>query len=599
MRSLFQLLRDSPQRSRLVLLGLIAVLAAMLGFVTFTPRQVKPWIVAGAYYYIFAVFALFSFYAWKLLRSRRAVWIGWLRHPGWAGAVLLTATAFTLWADPFEHKVLFDEFVLQATAQHFHDTKEFGAVVRAYDIAGTWLAIDSFMDKRPYFFVFLVSLLHDLTGFRLANIFIVNVMLTPVFLALAYWLGRELTSRGPALFAVGLLATLPLLAQNATGAGMELHNLAMIALVCVLATLYLRAPDEDRLAALVLGTVLLAQSRYESVIFVLPAAFVIVAGWRRVGRVLLPWPALIAPLLFVPYAWHNRVLSASPVLWQLKSGQTSRFGLGYLRENLEGAWIFFFNRTPALANSFYLSVLGGLGLGWALWRGWRWWRRSVEPSTPSALVLAVFGAMIAGNLGLLMFYYWSRLDEVIASRFALPMCFLLALFAALLLEGLGAWRALALRLAALGLIAWLFVGALPAMAYRAYTEDNLVMHEVNWQHDILVRRPGSVLFLSNSSTIPFVLWRIPTILISVGAMRGSQIAYHMREGTFKEVIVAQALRPTTTEGDRGIDPDDLLPASFHLEPVVEKRFGGRWVRLSRIVSIDEAPVGKPAIVATP
>jgi hypothetical protein len=39
----------------------------------------------------------------------------------------------------------------------------------------------------------------------------------------------------------------------------------------------------------------------------------------------------------------------------------------------------------------------------------------------------------------------------------------------------------------------------------------------------------------------------------------------------------------------GVDPEDLLPPSFHLEVIAEKRFGGRLDRLSRIVSIDPAP----------
>ena len=33
------------------------------------------------------------------------------------------------------------------------------------------------------------------------------------------------------------------------------------------------------------------------------------------------------------------------------------------------------------------------------------------------------------------------------------------------------------------------------------------MQEVEWEHEQLARRPGSLLFISNKSTIPFVLWR--------------------------------------------------------------------------------------------
>src|SRR6185436_5544424 len=95
-----------------------------------------------------------------------------------------------------------------------------------------------------------------------------------------------------------------------------------------------------------------------------PVALVIVAGWLRGGRVLLPWTVVFAPLLLVPYAWHKRVVDATPLLWQLGEGQSARFGLQYLQGNIEGAWKFFFNFGVTLANSWYLSALGVLALGW-------------------------------------------------------------------------------------------------------------------------------------------------------------------------------------------------------------------------------------------
>ncbi len=603
-RSLLQLLREPALRTRWLLLALAGALAFGVGFVLVSPRTAEPLIVAGGYYYIMAVFGAFVYFFGRVLAARASVWRGWLRRPGWVGFALVVATAVTLWIDPFKHKVLFDEYVLQGTARHMHATKEIGTVIRAYELAGTWVPIDTFLDKRPYFFTFLVSLVHDLTGYRVANIFLVNAALTPVFLGLVYWLGWTLTGRrGPALLAIALLATMPLLAQQASGAGMELHNLTMLVLVMALATLYLRAPDPDRLAALVLGAILLSQSRYESVIFVAPTALVIVLGWQRLQRdgnvsvnSILPWPVLIAPLLLIPYAWHNRILSATPLLWQLHEGQTSRFALSYLPGNLEGAWSFFFNLGPALANSWILSALGVLGFGWFLGRAWRW-SRAPQLVSPIVTVMLAFGLFIAGNLAMLMFYYWSRLDDVIASRFALPMCVLLALLAAALVRDLdappsrlGRWlaqhRVSFLGLAGTAAAAWFLVFAAPAISRKLYTNQNLVMQELDWEHEMILSRPGPVLLLSNKSSIPFVLWQIPTLINGVGRQRGEQIAYHLHEGTFKEVIVAQALRPTSKDGEMGIDPEDLMPPGFHLEPIAQKRFGGRWARLSRLVSID-------------
>ncbi len=595
-RSLLKLLQAAPDKRRLGLFVLCGVLAVVAGFVLVNARLAEQLITYGGYYYVFGLFALFVVYSWRVATPRWEVVLGWIRRPGWPGVVILAATAFALFCDPFRHKVLFDEYVLQGTALHMHTTKEVGTVIRAYEIAGSWTPIDTFLDKRPYFFAFLVSLMHDLTGYRIANMFILNAVLTPLLFALVYWLGRQVAGRGAAMLAVGLIATMPLIGQNSTGAGMELHNLVMLALVMALAMLWLRRPDEDRLSLLVIGTVLLAQSRYESAVFVASAGAVIVLGWLRAGRIFLSWPAVLAPLLLVPRVWHNRFLDASPLLWQLHEGQTARFSFGYLPGNLEGAWGFFFNFGPTLANSWYLSLLGVLGLGLFLWAAWRWVRtQDRAPLSPALATLLWFGAGIVGNLAMIMFYYWSRLDDTMASRFALPMCLLLAIAAAWGLDWSQVRWPQALRVAAGGLGVWLLAWDFPTIAQRLYTSQNLVMQEVEWEHEQLLKRPGSVLYISNKSTIPFVLWRVPTIINGVGRQRAAQISYHLREKTFDEVIISQSLRPTTAQGDMGVEPDDLMPESYHLEPFAEKRFGGRHIRMSRLVSIDEKPADpKPA-----
>lgn len=595
-RSLIELLRDPAVRLRLLLLVLSCTLAVALGWIVVTPSVASTLIKHTGYYYILGVFVAFLFFAGRVIRQRSSVCDGWIRRPGVVGLVLLVGTVFVVCADPLEHKILFDEYVLQSTAWHMHATKAIGTAFRAYDFEGTWAAIDAFVDKRPYFFAFLLSVLHDATGFRLANVFVLNIALTPVFLALVYWLGRTFTGRrGPALLAVGLLAALPLLAQQSTGAGMELHNLTMLALTMVLAVLYLRAPDNERLAALVLGAVLLSQSRYESVLFVVPVAVIVVFGWLRAKRVLLSWPVLIAPLLLLPYVWQSRVVTASPILWQLREGETSRFAWRYFEGNIAGAWNFFFNTKPMLANSWWLSALGCAGLVWAMYAAVRNRRHPFADWSPAAIAITGFGIGICANLGLLMFYYWSRLDEVIASRFALPMYLLFALVAAGLVNALDQRRWAATKFAAIGLGVWLLGWGMPAYATRLYTTLNLVMHELNWEKDVLAARRGPLLMVTNKSTIPFVLWRISAINPPIARLRQADIAWHMRERTFREVLVSQALRPTTIEGKLGIDPEDLLPDSYHLETVAEKRFGARWIRISRVVRIDATPQTPPGV----
>jgi hypothetical protein len=586
------LVAGSPQRPRLLLFLLCGVLALAAGYLLVGPIAAGHLIIGWGYYYVLGVFSAFAFYALRVLRERRQVWAGWLRRPGWAGAALAGGLVFAVWSEPFKHKILFDEYVIQGTAYEMHVTKQVSTILRAYEINGTWLSIDTFLDKRPYFFPFLVSLLHDLTGYRTANLFAVNVACAGALLALLYWFSRQIAGAGPAVLAVALFATMPLFGQNATGAGMDLHNLTMVALVASLGVLYLRAPSDDRLTLLVLGAVLLAESRYESVIFVFPVAAIVASGWLRAGRIILPWPVVASPLLLVPYAWHSRVLASEPIFWQLQEGQTSAFGWSNIAKNLKGDLHFLFNAGPALADSWYLSAAGCCGLAWlgaVAWRRLRGGPRGALPAAP--FVALAFGVGVAMHFCVLLMYWWARFDDILASRFALPMCLSFAVLAAALAGALRERGVPALRILAAGLGVWLLASGLPAMARRTYTDENLVMQELDWEHQLVASRPGPVLLVSNRSTIPFVLWHIPAIISAVGAQRGEQIRYHMGQGTFKEVLVVQTMRPTSPGGDYGVDPDDMMPAGYHMETVAEKRFGANLARLSRILSIDPQPEG--------
>jgi hypothetical protein len=590
MRRLPAYFRDKDASRRGILFALSGTVALYAGFFAIPSIAAGHLIIAWGYYYILGVFSLFVYYAWKLAQSRPEVWKGWIRKPGAAGAVIGAGTAFAVWSDTFRHKILYDEFVIQGTAFYMHATKQVSTVVRAYNIGGTWLPIDPFLDKRPYFFPFLVSLLHDLTGYRIANMFVLNVALAAALLGLLYWFTRALAGRGPALFAAALMALMPLFGQNATGAGMDLHNLTMIALVACLALLYLRAPSDDRLSLLVIGMVLLAESRYESIIFIVPVAFVVMTGWLRAGRVILPWAAIAAPLLLIPYAWHGRVFAATPVFFQLQEGQTSAFGTANVADNLAGDIAFLFNTGAGLANSWYLSGLGVLGLCWALFRAWKWARLKPRPQLPAAVVVAVaFAGGIAGHFVVLLFYWWAKFNDLMASRFSLPMCLGFAVLAAVLLRGLADRRIPALRAAWVGLGVWFLVGGMPEFALRFASGTNIGMQELEWERAVIESRPGPVLFVSNKSTIPFILWHIETILNSIAAQKVNDIRYHLGQETFKEVIVSQGMRPTTGEGDMGIIPEDELPANFHLRTIAERRFGPWVERLSTVESIDPEP----------
>jgi hypothetical protein len=373
---------------------------------------------------------------------------------------------------------------------------------------------------------------------------------------------------------------------------MELLNGVMILAAIALGLAWLRRLDEPGLGAFVLGVVLLAQTRYESVIFVLPAGLLVLAGWWRAGRIVLPWPAIVAPLLLVPYALQNKVFAHTPALWELHDNLNSRFGWQYVPGNIGHAFLFLFNTGPQLANSFYLAGLGCAALAWCLWRLIRA-RPSLREAEPARLALAAFSLGIFANLTLLLFYFWSHFDDPIASRFSLPLHLVFAFAAVLMAAGLDR-RIPATRLAMLG--ALVFTCGVTTAHYAQHRYSQQGTDEIIWEHQFLAARgPGDRLVISNKSSIPWLVDKIPSILIDRAELVVDRLRYHLDHGTYREVIVTQGLRPTTENGDHQVPPDERLPAEFHLETLAEKHFGTKIDRVSRLVSIDPPPAHAAAL----
>ncbi len=587
---------DQPKRFplRLALFGAVSVVSVAFGFLAFSVNDSRILVQRYGYYSIAITFA------WALVAMSRVV-PEWVRNwPRLSRKELITLvmtivglTAVALMTVPYTYKVLYDEFVLQATTWVLHESREVGAIVLGYEIEGTFSTMQTYLDKRPFFFAFLVSLIHDLTGYREANAFFLNTALMPVALGFVYLLARRLVEHLAAMATLCGFGALSLLAIQATGAGMEMLNLVMLLLVIHLALWYLDHPDESRLAALVLAAVLLAQSRYESSLYVAPVALLVLEGWRRKGALILPAAAVLAPALLIPYALHNTYLSGTPLMWELREGEASRFSIVYLADNLVHAAQFFFNFSGKLTNSWWLGVAGFPALIWAIWivgKNVRQWR----VASPTSLGVSVFGAAIIANLGLLMLYYWGQLDDAIVSRLSLPFTVLLALSIGWAVTQFPKkWhRSVALFAIGGALFSYWVSGLVGnAMHWTLNQQAREIAWEIDTVEAAVARAPGARLILTNKSALIWLAKHSDLIQIVRARARGEAIGYHLDQHTFKEILVMQTYRPVGPEGGFQLDPLDRLPDNFLLEPVIERRFGSHISRISRVKEI--LPVEKP------
>lgn len=564
--------------------------ALVIGRIVLTDLQAITAVAKGGYWTVLTAFLFFVAAVWRLIRNG---WSNWQPVRADAGALALVLGCSVLWAAHEKHgfKILADEVLLLGTSMGIHYDREIGYPARASDATGPLLLSVKVVDKRPFFFPFIVSLVHDLTGYRPTNPFWVNTVLGAVFLGLIYVLGWQLArSRWAGALLVLLFAGLPLAAQQSAGGGFELLNLVMILAVLLAARRYAREPDGDSLEALCLGAVLLALTRYESAVFIFPVAALALWGWWRAGRVVLTWPVVAAPIFLLPHVLQNRVFAANPATWELGSikGADKVFALHYVPDNLGHALAFFFSRDGYQANSIYFAALGLLALPFLLLLTTRTLRTSRDAKTNAADVGSAFIVLGLFAVGaLLMTYFWGQFDHPVIRRLSLPVHLLLGI--AIVTVGANLFRsARPWHLAIAGAVAAMIFQALPMMARRAYEWDYTPGIEMAWREEFLKKFPArDYLFIDQDSTF-WITQRMPATPIKQAAERKEGLAYHLRNHSFSAMYVFQRFKVNPDTGALTIEPADDIGPDFELEPVVQKRIATlNLARISRITAIQD------------
>lgn len=593
-------LRELLRERRVQLALLTAVLAVVLGFWAIPTDAGLRLVIYGGYWVILLTTALF---VWALWRSVRPTWAMWRGEPGhrWPWAVIAGCTLVLIVHEAYGFKILMDEAMLLGTSMSMHLEKTALVPMRAHDILGYFQVLDGQLDKRPLFFPFLVSVLHDLTGYRPENPWVLNTILTPVFLGLVYALGRKLTLR-PAggVAAVLLLTSLPLLAQNVTGAGFELLNLTMLAATLWLGIRWLEQRTPDRLTAFCLSGVLLAQVRYESVVFLLPVALLILWGWWLERRAVLTWPVVATPLLLLLYPLQNRVFTVRDSSWELASraGFTKVFAPEYVPGNISHALNFLFDLTGDVSNSLVLSTVGVLALPFlALWV-WQVLRRA-RTESPAAVGFAVYCLGFAIWLGVMLGYFWGQFDDPVIRRLSLPLHLLMTLGAVVIIAQFDragrAWRWI------LGaLVLALVARSLPAMSRHAYTMAYHPGLEVSWRREFIAAHPERDYLVIDSDNIVWVTHLVSSTPVLQALKHPELIQFNLRNHTFASIYAFQRFEVDPDTGRPVVHPEDDLGPAYTLEPVVEKRFSPlKLSRISRVVQVTPAAPVPPLPAPVP
>jgi 4-amino-4-deoxy-L-arabinose transferase-like glycosyltransferase len=584
-------LRGRPEEARWCLFGLIALLAIVFGFISYrhAPGAAVSLVRRFGYWQILTVSGLFAWTVVESLmadvRQSLAAWRSWIGP----GALILGAAAFLHVQEPHGFKIVMDEVVLQLTAMRMHFEREVSVVVRGYDLVGNFTALAGYVDKRPLFYPFLVSTLHDLTGYRLGNSLLLNVLLTPVLTGLIYLTCRRLAGAAAGVAGVLLLVSIPLVHQNATGAGFELLNMVMILATIWLGMRYAEQPDTHRLGAFLFSGILLAQTRYESALFILPVGAVLGYVWWRQRRLDFPWPVTIAPLLLIIIPLHFSVFKVSEASWQLNDiqGAEQPFGLGYFSDNVGHALNFLFATDRIQPNSFLVSALGIVGVAFFILVLVRQ-RREILVSRPGQAAFACFILGLIAHTALMLLYFWGKFDDPVIRRLSLPLHLLLILSFVAILPQLvpspSRWRYVSFAT-----LVFIVSVTSPVVAMHRYNQENFAARWNNWLYDYLAKLPAgsTALAIDRHSGIQWFSRGLSSMPVDVLFAAPEKYEFHFKNRSFQNFFVVQVLGSDFDKNTRYPTVDDEVGDGLTLETVAEVTMSPVYhMRLSRVLAVD-------------
>lgn len=595
--NLIELVREDRRFQLFLLVGLLAVL---LGFFAIPAGTALYLVTKGGYWAVLGTTLWFGWALYELARGGRP-WPEVLKsYPPRVLLLLLGCGLLLLVHEKFGFKILMDEIMLLGTSMGMHFDKEPLVPLRGHDLQGAFQLLEGRLDKRPLFHPFLVSVLHDLTGYRPENAFILNVGLTFLLLGLVFHLGRKVAGQVGGVLAVLLITSLPLLAQNATGGGFELLNLVMIAGTLALGIRYFEQPDRVSQRALLLASVLLAQTRYESVLFLLPVGLMVLRVWGERGRPLLEGGAVFVPLLFVPVALHQKIFSAQASAWEMASqpGFNRPFALEYAPLNFPHWLSFFFDTTGEHSNSLVLSVVGFLALPFLLLWAVRTLQRA-RTAGPVPVALAIFTVGFAAHTLLMLFYFWGRFDDPVIRRLSLPLNLWLVL-AVVTVAGQFArakwiWTAL---LTATGV--GIFASSLPSMARHDYSLDYYVGRETEWRREFMQAHPEKDYLFIDTEALIWITHKVSATTMRQALDYKGIVLFNFQNHTFADFYAFQRCNVEPATGRLTVQPDYDLGPDYQLETVWERRFTPLTVsRISRVVAIKAGDKAQPPAAPAP
>jgi hypothetical protein len=571
----------SPKvRLRLLLLTAVSLFTLAVRFAWLKPDMAVGSVRYLGYWAVAAIVATGIYVGYRAFRNWR------FSVPVHAAplAVTIVCALFLQLHEPHRLRVMYDEYVLLETSREMHlERQAFVAAAAGYK-NGNIVMMHGFVDKRPLLFSFLLSLVHDSSGYRIANVYVLNGLISFALFWLVFWLGEAIGGRRFGYLGMLLVAGIPLVANVATSGAYDLLNMTLIVAFLLAARRYGEEPSAENQNLLVMTGVLLAQARYESMLFLIPLAVVVAWTWWRNRKVQITRLSVMAPAMILLPLLCNLVYLSNDGFFESKMLGVPFFDASNLAPNLERMVYYFFNFSRDLTNSPVVSYAGSAALLLLLVGVRSTFRRgNVYPS----ILIIVFASLfvILGNTGMMLANFWGQFDDPMASRFSLPLQLMLVVA---ILVALAQFRqrehAATVGLLLAGVSIWIW--SIPTTSRHFATSRLFSANETEWMvGEVLERFDHRTLVLGNSA-LPLMTRNLPAVPFAVFNAYSEGFWSLIEKGYYDQIVVFQTLQidPETKQA-KDASPYPITSRAV-LEPMFETRFRVDYIsRCSRLVGV--------------
>jgi hypothetical protein len=296
----------TPQNIALFVLP--ALLLTLLGISFARSEYAEPLFIHTTYYFLMVLVVCWAGTYLHVARDlRKATIWDWVKENKAGILIALVVTVVTGLAIHPALRVLSDETNLLGTSKNlfFSKTATFTTTGKYY-YDNFWDA-GVVIDRRPSLFPFLVSLIHVLRGYSYTNVFLLNLLVLPVFVLVAYRLAKSLGGEVFGTISALLVVAHPIALISVRSGGFDFVA-AFFSLLIIKSFLdHVRRPSAGTLAVLWMNLCMFAEIRYETGLF-LPPVVALLLVFRLVKvDYLRPYRLLYAltPGFLLPRIWQS------------------------------------------------------------------------------------------------------------------------------------------------------------------------------------------------------------------------------------------------------------------------------------------------------